>query len=119
MIRGAEEFRAALQEILDRMGLTWEELSFRVGVNRKTLYGWFTRPDISLPHLVCVCVALGLRADVGFALAELAECRIRRCPNHELYLMMIASAPGLTVARCNEILRQETLPPLHNGAPDE
>ena len=119
VIRGAEEFRAALQEILDRMGLTWEELSFRVGVNRKTLYGWYTRPDISLPHLVCVCVALGLRADVGFALAELAECRIRRCPNHELYLMMIASAPGLTVARCNEILRQEKLPPLHNGAPDE
>ena len=56
---------------------------------------------------------------VRLALAELAECRIRRCPNHELYLMMIASAPGLTVARCNEILRQEKLLPLHNGAPDE
>lgn len=119
VIRGAEEFRTALQEILDRMGLTWEELSFRVGVNRKTLYGWFTRPDISLPHLVCVCVALGLRGDVGFALAELAECRIRRCPNHEIYLMMIAAAPGLTVVRCNEIFRQEKLPPLHNAAPDE
>ena len=64
-------------------------------------------------------MALGLRGDVGFALAELAECRIRRCPNHEIYLMMIAAAPGLTVVRCNEIFRQEKLPPLHNAAPDE
>lgn len=112
MIASSATVKEAVGGILLRRGLSWMELALRIGVDRKTVVGWLTRQRISFQHMLCICVALRLRGDVGRALVDLAECRMRQTPAYDLYMMMLMSAPSLTVGRCNEILVRRGFPPL-------
>ena len=113
----APALKEAVTAVLDRKGLTWMELALRIGVDRRTLVNWLSRQHIRLEHMVCVCVGLRLRGDLGLTLVELAGCRIHRTPLHDILRMMLMSAPSLTVERCNEILTRQGYPPLHGGEP--
>ena len=93
------------------------KLALRIGVDRRTLVNWLSRQHIRLEHMVCVCVGLRLRGDLGLTLVELAGCRIHRTPLHDILRMMLMSAPSLTVERCNEILTRQGYPTLHGGEP--
>ena len=109
------DLRTAVDIVRDRMGLSWSELALRIGVDRKTLSRWLSREEISLAHMTAICVALQLRSDVAEKLIRVSECRRRRVPGADAYWAMIEMARDLDVRRCNEILRQEGLPPLHAG----
>ncbi len=109
--------KEALEVIRLRRGLSWEEIAARIGVDRKTLMRWVTREDISLPHLTALCVALNLPPELGRELVRISECPLRRTEHAAVYRRMIdfAGMAGMDVARCNEMLRQEGLPPLHES----
>lgn len=114
-IRQAGTLKEAVGMILNRKGISWEELALRIGVDRKTLVGWLSRKNVSTQHMICVCVGLQLRGDIGNELIRLAECRMRRSSACDLYVMMLMNAPALTVERCNEILLSGGHAPLHWG----
>ena len=109
------DLQKAVQMILDKKGLTWEKLSFRLGVDRRAVSKWMAQPRISEAHLVAVVVALKLRADLGLKLLQIGGCHLRSSGVHQLYAMMVCCAERMTVEQCNEILRRASYPPLTRG----
>ncbi len=110
-----DSFGPAVKAILDAKGLTQEELALRLGIDRRNLHRWWGQERASVPHVVGICVALGLRADVALALLQLSGNALRNNPEDNLYRMMLYSAETLDVERCNEILQQAELAPLTRG----
>ncbi|MBQ3374764.1 MAG: hypothetical protein IJG40_16695 [Oscillospiraceae bacterium] len=109
------DLQKAVQLILDKKGLTWEKLSFSLGVDRRAVSKWMAQPRISEAHLVAVVVALNLRADLGLKLLQIGGCHLRFSGVHQLYAMMVCCAERMTVEQCNEILRRASYPPLTRG----
>ena len=109
------DLQKAVQMILDKKGLTWEKLSFSLGVDRRAVSKWMAQPRISEAHLVAVVVALNLRADLGLKLLQIGGCHLRTSGVHQLYAMMVCCAERMTVEQCNEILRRASYPPLTHG----
>lgn len=108
----------AVQLILDEKGISQQELSMRLGVSRAALRKWCGR-RMSLKHVVAVCIALDVRADIGMELVRLAGQTFQNNKEHNLLLAMIYETKDLTVARANEIMRQEKLDPLTEGVDEE
>ena len=61
----------AVQLILDEKGITQMELAMRLGVSRAAWRKWCAE-RMSLRHIVAICIALDLRADIGQELVRLA-----------------------------------------------
>ena len=108
----------AVQLILDEKGLTQQELSMRMGVSRAAFRKWCGR-RMSLRHVVAVCIALDVRADIGLELVRLAGQTFQNNKEHNLLLAMLYETKDMTVARANEIMRQEKLDPLTEGIDEE
>lgn len=108
----------AVQMILDEKGITQQELSMRMGVSRAALRKWCGR-RMSLKHIVAVCIALDVRADIGLELVRLAGHTFLNNKEQNLLLAMLYETKDLTVARANEIMRQEKLEPLTEGMDEE
>lgn len=104
----------AVQFILDEKGITQQELSMRMGVSRAALRKWCGR-RMSLKHIVAICIALDVRADIGVELVRLAGHTFQNNKEHNLLLAMLYETKDLSVARANEIMRQEKLDPLTEG----
>ena len=109
----------AVQAILDAKGISQEELAMRLGCSRAAWRKWCAKPRISLRHVVAMCIALDLRADLGIELVRLSGLRFMNRKEDHLLLAMIYETRELTVARANEIMRQEALPPLTEGQDEE
>ena len=82
---------------MEKKGLSQDEMSMRLGVSRTAFAGWF-RERISLRHLVAICIAADVRADMVSFLYETKD---------------------ITVARANEMMREGKLKPLTEGAGEE
>ena len=108
----------ALQLILKEKQITQMELSMRLGVSRAALRKWVTS-KMSLRHIVAVCIALDVRADIGLELVRLSGHAFLNNREQNLLLAMIYETKDLTVARANEIMRQEKLEPLTEGIDEE
>ena len=108
----------AVQLILDEKGISQQELSMRLGVSRAALRKWCSR-RMSLKHVVAVCIALDVRADIGVELVRLAGHTFQNNKEHNLLLAMLYETKDLSVARANEIMRQEKLDPLTEGIDEE
>ena len=108
----------AVQMILDEKGITQQELSMRMGVSRAALRKWCGR-RMSLKHIVAVCIALDVRADIGLELVRLAGHTFLNNKEQNLLLAMLYETKDLTVARANEIMRQEKLESLTEGMDEE
>ena len=108
----------AVQFILDEKGITQQELSMRMGVSRAALRKWCGR-RMSLKHIVAICIALDVRADIGVELVRLAGHTFQNNREHNLLLAMLYETKDLSVARANEIMRQEKLDPLTEGMDEE
>lgn len=108
----------AVQLILDEKGITQQELSMRMGVSRAAFRKWCGK-RMSLRHIVAVCIALDVRADIGIELVRLAGQTFQNNKEHNLLLAMLYETKDLTVARANEIMRQEKLDPLTEGMDEE
>ena len=90
----------------------------RMGVSRAAFRKWCGR-RMSLRHIVAVCIALDVRADIGIELVRLAGQTFQNNKEHNLLLAMLYETKDLTVARANEIMRQEKLDPLTEGMDEE
>ena len=108
----------AVQRILDKKGISQEELAMRLGVSRAAWRKWCSK-RMSLKHIVAICIALDARADIGMELVRLSGQRFLNNREHNLLLSMMYETKDLTVARANEIMRQEKLSPLTEGQEDE
>ena len=74
---------------------------------------------MSLKHIVAICIALDVRADIGMEMVRLAGHTFQNNKEHNLLLAMMYETKDLTIARVNEIMRQEKLPPLTEGKDEE
>ena len=109
---------SAIQLILDEKGITQMELAMRMGVSRTAWRKWCAE-KMSLRHIVAICISLDVRADIGMELVRLAGHSFLSNKEHNILLAMMYETKDLTVARANEILRQEKLAPLTEGKDEE
>ena len=109
---------SAIQLILDEKGITQMELAMRMGVSRTAWRKWCAE-KMSLRHIVAICIALDVRADIGMELVRLSGHSFLNNKEHNILLAMMYETKDLTVARANEILRQEKLAPLTEGRDEE
>ena len=108
-----DNFKDAVQCIIDRKGISQEKLAMRIGTTRSTLKGWFQSP--SLRHAVAISIALNLRADIGEELVRLSGHTFQATLEHDILHGMLYETASLTVARANDIMRQYKLPLLCEG----
>lgn len=113
-----DTFKDAIQMIIDMKGITQNELAMRMGVSRAAPRKWCAvRP--SLRHVAALCIAMDVRADVGEELVRLAGLSFQNNLEHNILRGMLYETRDLTVARANEIMRQNKLPPLTDGRDEE
>lgn len=108
----------AVQLILDEKGISQMELAMRLGVSRTAWRKWCAE-RMSLKHIVAICIALDVRADIGMELVRLAGHNFLNNKEHNLLLAMMYETKDLTIVRANEIMRQEKLAPLTEGKDEE
>ena len=110
-MRMPEGIGEAVQLILDEKGITQMELAMRLGVSRAAWRKWCAE-RMSLRHIVAICIALDLRADIGQELVRLAGHTFLHNDEHDLLYAMLFETRDLTVGRANEIMRQKKMAPL-------
>lgn len=113
-----DDIAGAVQVILDRKGLSQEELAMRLGVSRAALRKWCTR-GMSLRHVVAICIALDVWGHTGENLVRLAGYSFRMTDEQKILHMMLYETKDLTVARANGIMRQHGMKPLTEGREEE
>ena len=112
-----DTFKDAIQMIIDLKGITQNELAMRMGVSRAAPRKWCVKS--SLRHVVALCIAMDVRADVGEELVRLAGHSFKNHLEDNILHGMLYETKDLTVARANEIMRQNKLPALTNGEDEE
>ena len=113
-----ESIGEAIQLILNEKGISQMELAMRLGVSRTAWRKWCSE-RMSLRHIVAICIALDIRADVGLELVRLAGQTFTNDSEHDILRAMLYETKDLTVARANEIMHQEKLKPLTAGMDEE
>ena len=113
-----ESIGEAIQLILNEKGISQMELAMRLGVSRTAWRKWCSE-RMSLRHIVAICIALDIRADVGLELVRLAGQTFMNDNEHDILRAMLFETKDLTVGRTNEIMRQEKLKPLTAGMDEE
>lgn len=66
-------------------------------------------------RVVGICVVLGMRMDVSLELIGIAARPLKRTGVDKLYRSMISAEGKISIARCNEILKEHGYPPLNAG----
>ena len=117
-MRMPEGIGEAVQLILDEKGITQMELAMRLGVSRAAWRKWCAE-RMSLRHIVAICIALDLRADISQELVRLAGHTFLHNDEHDLLYAMLFETRDLTVGRANEIMRQKKMAPLTAGQDEE
>ena len=112
------DVKTAILHIMKEKKITQEEIGMRLGVTRPTFAGWFKK-EISLRHVVAICIALDVRADIGEELVRLAGYSFRNTTEDALLLSFLFETQGFSVPRANEIMIQHKLDPLTNGRNQE
>ena len=95
--------------------MSMEDLADEIGVSRPVIYKWLGQKRVSLRHVVGICVALSLRADIGVALVEKAGYTFRKTDEDMLLRGMVFHSDIVTIASANALLEKKKLPRLVNG----
>ena len=106
-----DTFYNAVQFIIDAKGISQDDLAWRIGISRSALQKW-CKGKITLPHVVALCIALNIRADVGEELVRIAGLAFKDSTADSLLHAMIFEANDLSVERANEMLTQSGFPKL-------
>lgn len=85
-----------------------------MGVSRSTARKWCAG-NPTLRHIVALCIAMDLRADIGEELVRIASVPYRNSMEQTILLAMLFDTKDLTVVRANEVMKQSDLPPLTQG----
>lgn len=113
-----ESLAEAVKKIRVAKGISQEELSMRLGVSRSAYNKW-SYGTMSKRHIVAICIALEVRADVGLELVRLAGHTLLNNEEDNLFTAMLFETHDLTIGRANEIMRQKKLAPLTEGQDEE
>lgn len=108
----------AIKKIRIAKGVKQEELAMRLGVTRASYNKW-SLGKMSKRHIVAICIALDIRADVGLELVRLGGYTFLHNEEDNLFTAMLFDTNNLTVGRANEIMRQKKLAPLTEGQDEE
>ena len=112
-----DSFKDTIQDIIDLKGISQNELAMRMGVSRAALRKWCVKP--SLRHVVALCIAMDVRADIGEELVRLGGQFFHNCEEENILHGMLYETRELTVARASEIMRQNNFRPLTEGEDEE
>lgn len=86
----------------------------RLGVCRAAVRKWCAKRVI-LRHVVAICIALDLRADICEALVRIAGYAFRNTVEHMLLHSFLYDTAGFTISKANTLMEKKSLPRLTNG----
>lgn len=110
-----DDFSEIVREIMKRKGITQENLSFDLGVDRKALTNYLNQDRPSVANIVGICVALRMPYFISMEILGAAGIRLRSTEQDFLYRQFLMNAENLTVSRCEDILKQHNEKPLFRG----
>lgn len=110
-----DDFAEMIKEIMKRKGITQENLSFELGVDRKALSNYLYQDRPSVAHVVGICVALKVPYFISMEILGAAGIQLRSTELDFLYRQFLLNAENLTVSRCEDILKQHNEKPLFRG----
>lgn len=110
-----DDFAEMIKAIMKRKGITQENLSFELGVDRKALLNYLNQDRPSVPHVVGICVALKVPYFISMEILGAAGIKLRSTEQDFLYRQFLLNAENLTVSRCEDILKQHNEKPLFRG----
>lgn len=110
-----DDFAEIIKEIMKRKGITQENLSFELGVDRKALSNYLYQDRPSVAHVVGICVALKVPYFISMEILGAAGIQLRSTELDFLYRQFLLNAENLTVSRCEDILKQHNEKPLFRG----
>ena len=110
-----DDFAEMIKAIMKRKGITQENLSFELGVDRKALLNYLNQDRPSVAHMVGICVALKVPYFISMEILGAAGIKLRSTEQDFLYRQFLLNAENLTVSRCEDILKQHNEKPLFRG----
>lgn len=110
-----DDFAEMIKAIMKRKGITQENLSFELGVDRKALLNYLNQDRPSVAHVVGICVALKVPYFISMEILGAAGIKLRSTEQDFLYRQFLLNAENLTVGRCEDILKQHNEKPLFRG----
>lgn len=111
----SDDFAEMIKAIMKRKGITQENLSFELGVDRKALLNYLNQDRPSVAHVVGICVALKVPYFISMEILGAAGIKLRSTEQDFLYRQFLLNAENLTVSRCEDILKQHNEKPLFRG----
>lgn len=106
------DFNRAVGYLMKIKGITVENMSGDMDVDRKTLYNARNNHRPKLGEVVAICVVLKLPYYISEELIEISRCRLLNTDEDMLYRAFLFSAEKLTIERCNDILAEHRFEPL-------
>ena len=110
-----DDFAEMIKAIMKRKGITQENLSFELGVDRKALLNYLNQDRPSVAHVIGICVALKVPYFISMEIRGAAGIKLRSTEQDFLYRQFLLNAENLTVSRCEDILKQHNEKPLFRG----
>ena len=110
-----DDFAEMIKAIMKRKGITQENLSFELGVDRKALLNYLNQDRPSVAHVVGICVALKVPYFISMEILGAAGIKLRSTEQDFLYRQFLLNAENLTVSRCEDILKHHNEKPLFRG----
>ena len=110
-----DDFAEMIKAIMKRKGITQENLSFELGVDRKALLNYLNQDRPSVAHVVGICVALKVPYFISMEILGAAGIKLRSTEQDFLYRQFLLNAENLTVSRCEDILKRHNEKPLFRG----
>lgn len=110
-----DDFAEMIKAIMKRKGITQENLSFELGVDRKALLNYLNQDRPSVAHVVGICVALKVPYFISMEILGAAGIKLRSTEQDFLYRQFLLNAENLSVSRCEDILKQHNEKPLFRG----
>ena len=111
----SDDFAEAVVQVVRAKDMSMDDLADEIGVSRPAIYKWLDQKRISLRHVVAICVALTLRADIGLALVGKAGYTFRKTDEDMLLHAMVFHPDIFTITSANALLEKKKLPKLANG----
>lgn len=110
-----DDFAEMIKAIMKRKGITQENLSLELGVDRKALLNYLNQDRPSVAHVIGICVALKVPYFISMEILGAAGIKLRSTEQDFLYRQFLLNAENLTVSRCEDILKQHNEKPLFRG----
>ena len=107
-----DDFREAVNYVRKELGLSQEEVAFRLGIEQPAFSSGIGRPIIPINNIVGICIAMELPYMISEVLIRLGGCSLRNNETDHLYEFMLGQSGDITVEDCNNMLAEIGKPSL-------